>query len=148
MDILHIILSYFHSNCGEARVTTNNRRLQMVCSFIDTHSKYTTCIMRSLRWSSCCYWLTVDCDGRATVVEALLLEILLGVLALHWDSLDRACCSAMSDEAREFVLAGSHLSLRCPARIVCYIAIYRTYRANTRTALIELSIWTAVQSSS
>jgi hypothetical protein len=41
----------------------------MFCTFIDTHCKYTTCIMRSLRWSSWCYWLAVDFDGRATVVE-------------------------------------------------------------------------------
>jgi hypothetical protein len=30
---------------------------------------YTTCIMRSLRQSSCCYWSAVDFSGRATVVE-------------------------------------------------------------------------------
>jgi hypothetical protein len=41
----------------------------MVCTFIDTLCKYATCIMRSLRRSSWCYWSAVDWDGRATVVE-------------------------------------------------------------------------------
>jgi hypothetical protein len=33
----------------------------------------------------------------------LLLERLLGVLAVHWSSLDGACCSAKPDEARELI---------------------------------------------
>jgi hypothetical protein len=41
----------------------------MVCTFIDTLCKYTTCIMRCLRRCSPCYWSAVDCDGQATVVE-------------------------------------------------------------------------------
>jgi hypothetical protein len=36
-------------------VSTINVRLQMMCSFIDTHCKYIACIMRSLRRSSRCY---------------------------------------------------------------------------------------------
>jgi hypothetical protein len=55
--------------CEESRIATNNALLQIVCTFIDTHSKYTTCIVRSLRRSSCCCWSAVDCDRRATVVE-------------------------------------------------------------------------------
>jgi hypothetical protein len=34
---------------------------------------------------------------------ALLLETLLGVLALHWGSLDGACCSVKPDEVRELI---------------------------------------------
>jgi hypothetical protein len=56
----------------------------MVCTFIGTLCKYATCIMRSLKRSSRCYWSAVDCDGRATCIwnwlTALLLERLLGVL--------------------------------------------------------------------
>jgi hypothetical protein len=51
--------------CGEPQIA----RLHMVCSFITTHCEYITCIMRSLRRSSCCYWSAVACDGRAAVVE-------------------------------------------------------------------------------
>jgi hypothetical protein len=47
-------------------VATINARLQIVCTFIDTLCRYTTCIMRSLRRSSLCYWSAVDCDGLAT----------------------------------------------------------------------------------
>jgi hypothetical protein len=57
------------SDYQQAQVTTINTPLQMVCSFIGTHCKYTTCNMQSLRWSPWCHWLAVDCDGRATVVE-------------------------------------------------------------------------------
>jgi hypothetical protein len=39
-------------------------------------------------------------------------------------------------------LTGSHLSLRRPAPIAGYIATYRTYHANTRTALLELNLLT------
>jgi hypothetical protein len=56
----------------------------MVCTFIDTLCKYTTCVMRCLRRCSRCYWSAVDCDGRATCswsrLTALLLRRLLGVL--------------------------------------------------------------------
>jgi hypothetical protein len=56
------------STCG---VTTKNSRLAdgIDSSFIDMLGKYTTCIMRSLRRSSRCYWSAVDGDNRATVVE-------------------------------------------------------------------------------
>jgi hypothetical protein len=49
--------------------TANYARLQMLRSFIATLGRYATCIMRSLRRSSRCYWSAVDCDGQATVVE-------------------------------------------------------------------------------
>jgi hypothetical protein len=39
-------------------------------------------------------------------------------------------------------LAGSHLNLRRPAPIAGCIATYRTCRANTRTALLELNVLT------
>jgi hypothetical protein len=52
----------------------------MVCTFIDTLCKYTTCIIRT----SWCYWSAVDCEDRATCswsrLTALLLGRLLGVL--------------------------------------------------------------------
>jgi hypothetical protein len=47
---------------------TINTRLQMVCTFIGTHCNYTTCIMRSLKRISRCYWSAVDCVGRATCI--------------------------------------------------------------------------------
>jgi hypothetical protein len=50
-------------------VATINVRFQMLCTFIDTHCKYITCIMWSLRRSSWCYWSAFNCDGRATVAE-------------------------------------------------------------------------------
>jgi hypothetical protein len=55
----------------------------MVCTFIGTFCKYTTCIMS---WKRCsrCYWSAADWDDRATCswsrLTALLLERLLGVL--------------------------------------------------------------------
>jgi hypothetical protein len=88
-------------------VPTINVLLQMVCTFIGTLCKYTTCVMRCLRRSSWCYWSAVDCDSRATCnwsrLTALLLERLLGVLSLHWGWLDGACCSVKPDEARELI---------------------------------------------
>jgi hypothetical protein len=106
------------------------KKPQMVCTFIAMHCKYTTCIMRSLRWSSCCYWLAVDCGGWVTCrwsrLMALLLGRMLGVLLFT-----EACCSVKPDEAREWVdLAGSHLSIHWPAPIAGYIVIYRTCHAN------------------
>jgi hypothetical protein len=50
-------------------IPTINVRMQMVCTFICTLCKYTTCIMRSLKRCSHCYWSAVDCDDRATVVQ-------------------------------------------------------------------------------
>jgi hypothetical protein len=54
--------------CGGG-IPTINVRMQMVCTFIGTFCKYTTCIMRSLKRCSWGYWSAVDCDGRATVVQ-------------------------------------------------------------------------------
>jgi hypothetical protein len=72
----------FQMLCGG--IPTINTPLQMVCTFIDTICKYTTCIMWSLRRSFWCYWSAVDCGGRATCswrrLMALLLGRLLGVL--------------------------------------------------------------------
>jgi hypothetical protein len=50
--------------CGGG-IPTFNVCMQMVCTFC----KYTTCIMRSFKRCSRCYWSAVDCDGRATVVQ-------------------------------------------------------------------------------
>jgi hypothetical protein len=57
----------------------------------------------------------------------LLLERLLGMLALHWGSLEGACCSVKPDEARELIwlvptkvladLLLSLVTLRLPERI-------------------------------
>jgi hypothetical protein len=58
-----------HSISIVGGIPTINTTLQMVCTFIDTLCKYTTCIMRSFKWCSRCYWSAVDCDRRATVVE-------------------------------------------------------------------------------
>jgi hypothetical protein len=55
--------------CGGGIPTQLILLLQMVCTFIGTFCKYTTCIMRSLKRCSWCYWSVVDCDGRATVVQ-------------------------------------------------------------------------------
>jgi hypothetical protein len=109
----------------------------MVCSFIDTLRKYTTCIMRS----SWCYWSAVNCDGRATCswsrLTTLLLERLLGVLTLHWGTLfSEARWSHRVD------LAGSHLSLRQPAPVAGCIVTCRTCRANMQTALVEMYMLT------
>jgi hypothetical protein len=41
----------------------------MVCTFICTFCKKTTCITWSLKQCSRCYWSAIDCDGRATVVQ-------------------------------------------------------------------------------
>jgi hypothetical protein len=89
----HLIVTHTHTF-----VHTVNVRLHMICSFIDTLGKYTTCITRSLRRSSSCYWSAVD-----SLLTALLLERLLGVLALHWGSPNGACCSVKPDEARELI---------------------------------------------
>jgi hypothetical protein len=55
----------------------------------------------------CCYWSAIGCHERATCswsrLTALLLRRLLGVLALHWGSLDGACCLEKPDEARELI---------------------------------------------
>jgi hypothetical protein len=48
-------------------------------------------------------WLRWPGDCGRSWLSALLLEILLGVLALHWDSLDGVCCSVKPDEARELI---------------------------------------------
>jgi hypothetical protein len=177
--------------------TTINTQLQMVCTFIGTHCNYSTCIMRSLKRSSWCYWLTVDCDGRTTcswsrlqVVRPLqptstarlavevswwrrcledCWECCYSLRLARWGVLfsearwsqrvswsDRAGWSPMKpeselmrlgwlkpNEAREWVdPAGSHLSLYRPAPIAGYIATYRTCRANTRTALLEVNMLT------
>jgi hypothetical protein len=58
----NVVVALFGSE--EARITTNNVRLLIVCSFIDTHCTYTTCFMRSLRRSSCCYWSAVEVGWR------------------------------------------------------------------------------------
>jgi hypothetical protein len=120
----------------------------MVCIFIDTLCKYTTCIMRSLRQSSCCYWLAVDCGGRATFtwsrLMAFLLGRLLGVLLFTGArSMGRAVqWSPMKPESELIRLVEAHLSLRRPASIAGYIAIYRTCCANMRTALFDVSVLT------
>jgi hypothetical protein len=72
----------YHKDAG---ITTVNTRLQMVCTFIYTNCKYTTCFMRSLRRNSWCYWSAVHCDDRATVAE------------VDW----RLCCL---EDCREFLL--------------------------------------------
>jgi Na+-transporting NADH:ubiquinone oxidoreductase subunit NqrB len=121
--------------CG---VTTINTRLQMVCTFIDTLCKYTTCIKRNslmllvsgwLRWPGDCSWsrLTALLLGR-------LLRVLLFTLAL---SLGRAVQWSQRVDP-----AGSHLSLRRPAPVAGFIATYRTCHVSTRTALIELNVLT------
>jgi hypothetical protein len=119
-DFRYLRTFIWQLSCG---VITNNTRLQMVCSFIDTLGKYTTSIMRSLRRSSCCYWSAVDCDGRATSslsrLTALFLEILPGVLAPRW--------GVLFSEARwsqRVDLAGSQLM--------------RLTKRATRTALLEM----------
>jgi hypothetical protein len=108
MIIILFICSWFtiHNNyhCGGYPHTINTR-LQMVCSFIDTLCKYTTCIMRSLRllmllvdgwlWWPGDLWLK-SADGIAAYKTA-------GSVALHWGSLDGACCSVKPDEAWERV---------------------------------------------
>jgi hypothetical protein len=52
-------------------------RLQMVCAFIDTFCKYTTCVMGSLKWSSLMLlvggWLRWPGDGSWSRLTALLL---------------------------------------------------------------------------
>jgi hypothetical protein len=63
---------------GVGGIPTINVGIQMVCTFIDTFCNYTTCIMRSLRRSSRCYWSAVDCDGRATCSWSRLTALLLG----------------------------------------------------------------------
>jgi hypothetical protein len=81
-----------------------------------------------LRWPGDCSW---------SRLMALLLGRLLGVLAVHWGSLNGVCCSVKPDD-----LAGSHLSLCRLAPIASYIATCRTCYANTRTALLELYLQT------
>jgi hypothetical protein len=147
-DAIHQKCNKHHTTLEtDGGVTTINVRLQMVCSFIGTLCKYTTRIMRSLRCSSLMLlvggWLRWPGDCSWSRLTALLLGRLLGVFAFHWGSLDGACCSVKPDEAREGVdPAGSHLSLRRPAPVPGYIAAYRTCRANTRTALLELYVLT------
>jgi hypothetical protein len=140
----------------------------MVCPFIDTLCKYTTCVMRSLKWSFLMLlvggWLGRQrrlvgeigwrhCDGRATCGRSRLTALrwpddlwskstdgaaleTIGSVALHWGSLDRTCCSVEPDEAGELIW------LLRPAPVVGYITAYRTCRANTRTALLEMYVLT------
>jgi hypothetical protein len=118
----------------------------MACTFIDTLCKYKTCVMRSMRQSSWCYWSAVDCDGRATVVEVGWRRCCLKDWWECCSSLGLArgaCCSVKNDEAREWVdPAVIHLSLRRPTPVAGYIASYRTCHADTRTALLELNVLT------
>jgi hypothetical protein len=55
--------------CCGGGIPSLNVRMQMVCTLIGTFCKYATCIMRSLKRCSRCYWSAVDFDGRATVVQ-------------------------------------------------------------------------------
>jgi hypothetical protein len=48
-------------------------------------------------------WLRWPGDCNRSRLTALQLERLLGVLALHWSSLDGACCSVKPGEARELI---------------------------------------------
>jgi hypothetical protein len=117
----------------------------MVCTFIGTHCKHTTCIMRSLRRSSWCYWSAVDCDGRATVVEVGWRRCCLKDWWSACSSLRLTRWGVLFSEAQwsqRVDLAGSHLSVHRPAPIAGYIAASITYRANTRTALLELNLLT------
>jgi hypothetical protein len=121
-------------------VTTINTRLQMVCTFIDKLSKYTTCIMRSLRRSSWCYWSAVGCDARATVGEVGWRRCCLeNCRECACFSLGLARWGVLFSEARwsqRVDLAGSHLSLRRPAPITGYI---RLPESTTRRP--ELHCW-------
>jgi hypothetical protein len=85
-------------------------------------------------------WLRCPADCRRSRLTALLLDRLLGVLALYWCSLDRACCSVKPYDARELIWLVSTLSLHWPAPVAGYISTARAYRANTRTALLELKL--------
>jgi hypothetical protein len=126
-------------------ITTINVRLQMVCTCIDTLCKYTTCIMRCLKRCSWCYWSAVGCDGRATVVEVGWRRCCLEYCRKWCSSLRLAWWGVLSSEARwsqRVDLAGSRWSLRRPAPVAGYIETYRTCRANTRTALLELDVLT------
>jgi hypothetical protein len=64
-------------------------------------------VTTSMRRSSWCYWSVVDCDGRATSCWSQLTALLFcktaGSVAVHWGSLDGACCSVKTDEARKWV---------------------------------------------
>jgi hypothetical protein len=42
--------------------------------FGSEEARVTTCVMQSLRWNSCCYWSTVDWNGRANVVRCCLKD--------------------------------------------------------------------------
>jgi hypothetical protein len=124
---------------------TINVRLQMVCTFIGTLCTYTTRIMRSLKRSSRCYLLAVGHDGRATVVQVSWRRCCLEDCWECCSSLRLARWGVRFSEARwsqRVDLPGSHLSLRRPAPVAGYIATYRTCRAYTRTALLELYVLT------
>jgi hypothetical protein len=79
-------------------IPTINTRMQMVCTFIGTLCKYTTCIMRSLKRSSRYYWSAV---GKSA--EGVAAWKTAGSVALRWSSLDETCCSVKPDEARGWV---------------------------------------------
>jgi hypothetical protein len=79
-----------------------------VASFGSEESRVTTCI--SGAWGR-----TLDVTGWRLIAMAMRLVVEVddsvaawktagGVLALHWGSLDGACCSVKPDETREFWL--------------------------------------------
>jgi hypothetical protein len=118
----------------------------MLCTFIDTHCNYATCIMWSLKRSSRCYWLVVDCNGWVTCswsrLMVSLLRRLLGVV-LFTEALDGGCWSVKTDETREWVgpawwgcllFADLHLSL---------VTLRLSERA-MRTALLEMYVLTGL----
>jgi hypothetical protein len=127
-------------------VTTINTRLRIVCTCIGTLCKYTTRIMRSLRRSSRCYWSAVDCDGRATVVQVGWRRCCLEDCWECCSSLGLSRWGVLFSEAwwiqRVSWSGWFPLSLRRPAPVASFIATYRTCRANTRTALLEMYVLT------
>jgi hypothetical protein len=86
-------------------------------------------------------WLWWPGDLWLKSADGIAARMTAGSVALHWGSIDGACCSVKLDEAGEWVdPAGSHLSLSRPAPVAGYIVTYRTCCANTRTALLELYV--------
>jgi hypothetical protein len=100
--------------------------------------------MRSLKRCSRCYWSAVDCDGRATCswsrLTALLLERLLGVLVLHWGSLDGPAVQW------SLMKPNNELIRQVPTTVfadllLSLVTVRLTERA-TRTALLEMYLLT------
>jgi hypothetical protein len=133
------------SDCEEARVI----RI-LVCRWyvlLLTRSVKPLALCEAWGRATSCYWSAVGCNGQATVVEVGWLRCCLEDCWECCTSLGLARWGVLFSEARwsqRVHLAGSHLSLSRPAPIAGYVATCGTCRANTRTALLELSIWTFV----